>query len=173
MYPKHEYGYPSVGRFQKKQETCSVFDEEDAFKYNSTLSYYARPGVTMDTTQFHQSHEDRLLARKNILEKKAKLQEILIGIKPKGKETDISGNTDIENVTDPENSPKKKKKTKKKKEEKPESEPDSSEVELAAESEDCPEGDEVPERVKKFFWTNKYKSRKYDDQFDTYYHLDE
>ena len=145
-----------------------MFDEEDGHLYNSTLSYFARPNVTTTTTEFHGSQEERTAARERVAEKKAKLQELLTGIKPKKKKGLEKGNSDIEAVADPETTPKKKKK--KKKEE--ESEPDSSEVEFGAESEEVPD-DEATARVKQLFWEAKAKSRKYDKQFDTYYNLDE
>ena len=63
MYPKHEYAYPAIGKFQKKKKLDSVFDEEDAELYNSTLSYFSKANVTKNTSEFHKTDKDRLDAR--------------------------------------------------------------------------------------------------------------
>jgi len=66
-----------------------------------------------------------------------------------------------------------KKKTKKKKGDEEEEEQDSSQAELDADSEEVPEGEDVTQRARQLFLQNKGQSRKYDEVFDTYYHLDE
>lgn len=54
MYPKHEYGYPVIGKFQKKndEDIGTVFQENPE---NITLSYFERPNITSNTTEFHAS----------------------------------------------------------------------------------------------------------------------
>lgn len=50
---------------------------------------------------------------------------------------------------------------------------DSSQAELDAESDDVRELEELPSRTKQLYWAQKAKSRKYDDQFDELYCLDD
>ena len=78
MYPKHEYGYPTVGKFQKKLEIHSIFNDPE----NITLSYFERKGNSDNTTEFHTNQDERRAAREKIAEKKAKLRGILSGVKP-------------------------------------------------------------------------------------------
>lgn len=168
MYPKHKYDYPAIGKFQKKdKEIHSISNDPDRV----TLSYFERKNNTSFTTEFHANHEERKAARDNIAEKKAKLRQILTGIKPPEKEGEAAqgengGNKDIQNVGVDANGG-----TAKKKEEGEEAS-DSSQAEFDAESEEVPD-EESPVREKQLFWAQKNGSRKYDHQFDTMYNLEE
>lgn len=74
MYPKHEYAYPTIGKLQKKQ-LDSVFNDNEG--YNQTLSYFCRPNVTSNSTNFHKTHKERAEARDMIAKKKAQLFGLL------------------------------------------------------------------------------------------------
>lgn len=150
MYPKHEYAYPTIGKLQKKH-LDSVFNDSEG--YNQTLSYFCRPNVTRNSTNYYKTPKDRADARDRIAKKKAELFGILNTVDyPDSSMKDADPdkkqisriNTDIENLGDIETTSKAPlKKTKEESEEEEESQDDPE-----AESEAPPDSEEVPAREK-------------------------